>query len=351
VTLAVKVKIAIMLRDLSYMKKYFSSHPKSRMIIIVLAVLLLLYTLVLLYAGFIYDGSADIRNTAQTITRDAPNDEMKVKEILNWERQNIDGIYGKNFWTVLPRFPFIAGVFLTYRMFYPGNPSWIMFTKYGTCIDFAVLFSEMATAVGIENRVVVCPGEDHAWVEVNISGSWKNADATISNEIVYDDAEFYERNWSQMSRVYYIDPATNEKIDITNRYTDIGELVVNVDEKSSSLKNVVVIVKSMYKCGNEQTPKEVIKANPDSNGTCVFNLGGNNYTVTAYGDIFAGQLIGLKDEKIVRLEENSIEEVILRPSELTLLKNGRRLIIIVFLCSFSIAGYVIGTKIEKYIHK
>jgi len=276
------------------------------MFLLLLLLLCLSYKLVSLYALFVCDCSIDIRNTAQAITINESTNEMKVMAILNWEKENIDGVYRKRF---VPRFPFIV-------ISRTGNPSWVYFSKYGTCGDFAVLFSEMATAVGIENRKVFCTGEDHEWVEVNINGSWKNADAAIAAKVVYNDTEFYERNWSQMSRVYYIDPDTKEEIDITNRYTDTGELIVRVNKDSESMRNVVVIVKSMYKCGNEQDPQEVIKANPNSNGTCVFNFGCNNYTVIAYEDVFAG-LLGFKDEKIVRLEENSREEVILYPSEFT----------------------------------
>ncbi|RLI73681.1 hypothetical protein DRP04_15510 [Archaeoglobales archaeon] len=111
-----------------------------------------------------------------------------------------------------------------------NDPYWIAFFKVGGCSELASLFNEIAKRAGLEVRVVETRGEDHAWVEVKINGKWVHVDPTLyyinyhfgSNIKWFDNPGFYELKWFRISKVFVKN--TNE--DITEKYTDIGALVV-----------------------------------------------------------------------------------------------------------------------------
>lgn len=287
-----------------------------------------------IYGYYFYDGSDDIQKTTIELINNISSDEDKSIAILNWERKNIDRVYGKQF---INRFPFLIMKSAS------GKPSWVFFSKYGTCGDFAELFSEMSNYAGIENRLVFCPGEDHEWAEVNINGTWKNADAVWSN-LVYDDKGYYERNWSNVSRVYYRDPITDEEVDITENYSQVGKLIVKIND-SVEAQNTKIVIQSMYKSDREQNPKNVLSMDSNLNGTNIFKFGENTYKIIAYRYILIGNIIALKDEKIIKVIENNEHEITLRPHKISLMLKTTYYYLLLILSA--VIGGIIGSKAGK----
>ena len=283
-----------------------------------------------------YDGSKDIKNTTIELVSNFSEDDNKSIAILNWERNNIDRVYGKHF---IPRFPFYI------MRSASGKPSWVFYSKYGTCGDFAALFSEMTSYAGIENRLVFCPGEDHEWAEVNINGTWKNADA-VWFELLYDDKGYYERNWSNISRVYYKDSITNEEIDITENYSEVGILTVKIND--ANMQKTKIIIQSMYKSDEEQIPKNLIAKDSNLNGTNIFKLGGNTYKIIVYRHILMGNFIALKDEGIKEVIENNKQEITLQPHKFSLFLKTKHYLILLILSG--IIGGIIGLKANNFFN-
>lgn len=295
-----------------------------------------------IFGFYFYNGSEEINKTTIEIIDNISDDDNKSIAILDWERNNINPIYGKYY---ISRFPYL----IMRRA--SGKPSWVFFSKYGTCGDFAGLFSEMASYAGIENRLVFCPGEDHGWVEVKVNDTWKNADAVWS-ELLYDDKGYYERNWSNVSRIYYKDPITDEEIDITRSYSQVGELIVNIND-SEGIKNTKIVIQSMYKSNREQKPRNVISKDSNLNGTNIYQLGGNTYKIIAYRYVLKGEFFARKDEKIIDVVENRVQEITLKPSKISImLKAYFYILLILFGVIIGTIGIKIGELISlKYLSK
>ncbi len=251
-----------------------------------------------IYGFFIYDGSNDIQNTAKSLTQNVSDDDLKVQELLEWESHNIWNVHRKR---LTNKFPYLV----LFRA--SNNPSWVMHARYGVCGDYAALLSEMASAIGIENRRVFDPTENHEWVEVNISGFWKNADASINwPNIVYNDTKFYERNWTNISRVYYKDPQTGDEIDVTKRYTVTGDLVIHTKDVDESFESFNIIVRSL------PSKRVVIRGNSNSSGFFNYTLGDHEYSVIVEGKIWGG-ITGYRHEEPITLKANDTKEIILEP--------------------------------------
>ena len=287
-------------------KGYFNSYRKIFFVFLGIFTLICFWIFIInfillpchIYGFFIYDGSRDIQSTAESLTRNISNDDMKVQELLKWESHNISNVFNKK---VTDNFPYLV-------LFRASNsPSRVMYSRYGVCGDYATLLSEMASAIEIENRRVFDPGENHEWVEVNISGFWKNADASIRpNHVVYNDTEFYERIWTNISRVYYKDPQTGDEIDVTKRYTVTGDLVIHAKDVDESFESFNIIVRSL------PSKRDVIRSNTNSNGFFNYTLGDHEYSVIVEGKIRGG-ITGYRHEETITLKANDTKEIILEP--------------------------------------
>jgi len=285
-------------------KKYRPITEKILVVIILLFFLPYLSNIIFIpyhvEGFFFYNGTKEIQETALELTKDIPDNEDKVKALLSWQLTNLTNVYGK---TLINKKPYIAIVQAL------NNPNLVMYYKHGVCGDFAVLLSELASASGIENRRVHAPGENHEWVEIKINesnNSWVNADAAYrwpQQKYIYNDFDAY----GKVSRVYYVEPETNEKIDITKKYSTTGNLSVYL---KSNVENTTTFNIKVLKSGNL-----VVEGYTDSKGFFNYTLGANNYTVIGEKYYFGG-LIAYKDKNSsVFLTESETTTVVLEPQK------------------------------------
>lgn len=276
----------------------------------------------LIYLGYSYVYSIifaenEIKNTVIEIKGNETSHFEIAKKIMEWEQRNIYSIYSRpNIMgiSIIPKFPFLC-----WRNPNP-NAQWVMATKCGACEELSILFFEMTKNAGIESRIVRNPGEDHSWNEIKINDEWINFDVGVN---VINDTKYYERQNGMNKNLSYVfaEDSENKLIDITNRYTDTGKLIVSIQESGKPLGNVKIIVKSMFLMENNKmykSPRYATECITNSSGVCVFNLGGNDYTVVAQKRLFDFS-IGFKDEKVIKLEENTTLLMNLSPIKLDLL--------------------------------
>jgi len=181
----------------------------------------------------------------------------------------------------------------------------------------------MVRSIGIQARVVYNPAEDHVWCEVLINGSWFHFDPGLSRDKRFNNPGFYEcpepNGWGkELSYVYFID-ADGKQNDITKTYTDIGRLIVQVEKDGQPVKNARVTIESRFLMLNQPSsysqPIFYIENRTNDKGICTFNLGGNNYTVSAE----LGTILGYRNESIISLKENRETSVTLTLSSFSLL--------------------------------
>jgi hypothetical protein len=292
IILVVLVLLKIVHQPYSLMKRVYLSVLLS---IIVFSLLFFVLILILPYSYTMLVQDAEIRGTVNKMTAGLPDQELKVREIIDWEKKNIIGMYGDEpdfgGFYFISEFPFIW-------IRNSDDPSWIFFYERGMCKEYAVLFEKMAGFAGVQSRQIYNPAEDHEWVEVWIDNSWKHVDPS---ENIFDNPGVYENVWGkQLSYVYTFDNEGNE-VDVTNRYTRTGKLIVHVEKDGLLIENVKIVVKSRFLMENYpwkyNSPRVAKENNTDQSGTCMFNLGGNNYTIEA-------ELDGFRDERIINLKED-----------------------------------------------
>lgn len=248
---------------------------------------------------FFYNATDEINKTANDLTGNLPNNDGKVKALLNWQLDNMNDIFGRFLLTEKPYIVINRA---------SNNYNLAMYYKHGACGDFGILLSELANASGIENRRVYANGENHEWVEVKINNSnstWANADAAwlwSQRKYVYNDFNAY----GKLSRVYYVEPGTNKQIDITKNYSMTGNISVYVDIANENVTtfNITIISQSNF---------PVVEGNLDAKGFYNYTLGNKNYTVIAKKDYFGGLFSLRAVNQSVSLRENETTMVALKP--------------------------------------
>jgi len=248
-------------------------------------------------------GDVEIRNTVKEIVAGISDPELKVRQIMGWEinSNNMTNMYESqsNFILSIPLF--------WYRD--TENPSWIFFYKRGNCAEYATLFVKMAEFAGIQGRCVYNLAEDHSWAEVIIDNMWVPVNPSANKFI--NPTTYENERGIQMSYVYVIE--NGKVVDVTSQYTATGRLIIHVLKDNQSVAGAKITVKSRFLMERDparyDSPRNIVPEDEqifstDENGECVFNLGGNNYTVTAEFDTY-------KVENNITIEENKDNPLIM----------------------------------------
>ncbi len=123
-------------------------------------------------------------NIAQEINNKQTQEQLKVnfnrtynyQDLLIWEHQNLNFSRDK-----LERYI---------------NPVKILNNGKGRCGEFAILYAAICETNGYDTRFVVNLFGDHAWVQINLNGTWIHVDPSLSiNDSRTYDPFIYERDW------------------------------------------------------------------------------------------------------------------------------------------------------------
>jgi len=249
-------------------------------------------------------GNFKIRQIATMIASNESDTLSILHKFADWERSNISPTYQSFYW--YPFFPF----FVLRKS--PPEAEFTVLVKRGACQECAMLFKAFCEEIGIESRVVYNSGEDHTWNEVYINDSWVHFDSTLRNySNRYNNPNFYEMprsegGWGkQISYVFYEDFEGNRH-SVTKNYTNVGTLEIHVTKNNQHLKNIRVYIYSKFLVESERyptykNPQYSIDNVTDEQGSCVFELGENNYLIKIkYGGLFK-KIIKIN----ITLKENS----------------------------------------------
>jgi len=268
--------------------------------LIALGVTVLFFTPLLPWSYTVLVGEREIRETVDGRVSDISDPELKVREIMNWEKINMTNMYKKSrLFLGLPAIWFRDH----------ENPSRIFFYKRGSCAEYVTLFVKMAEFAEIESRCVYNPAEDHWWAEVIIGSSRMPVDPSENKFI--NPATYENERGIQMSYVYVIE--NGKVVDVTNQYTETGRLIVRVVADNEPVAGAEITVKSrflmekyphLYNYARRIVSRGRQRFLTDENGEHVFNLGGNNYTIIA-------EFGGYEVENNIALEENENNLVIM----------------------------------------
>jgi hypothetical protein len=299
-----------------YNSRFFKIATSSFIILLLLLITYIIYPFFMI--GFTHIKSetneSQLKEIISEIIIGKTYDEEKVLTILEWFDESQGNIYNQyHLWTKgikgLSLYPgstqlkiFRQEPFVGIRNFLDSDSLWILTSKYGHCGEFALLFRDMCNEAGLEVSLVNCKGENHAWNEVKINGSWIIIDATKH----HPHLNGYNLSWDFMEKkvagdlegtsfgnVSYVQAKflNGTIIDVSKTYTNITSITIEVvDENGLAVTGLNVNLFSHNRGGTRNTE---YSKNIDNNGECTFDIGGGEYTFIVdtwipplYGEIY-----------------------------------------------------------------
>lgn len=228
------------------------------------------------------------------------NDTMKVQTIMHESTTCFSDMYSGMF---NPTFnPMIMGTVIppaiTLR---PDSENMILASKYmlisqnGNCAESSFLSIGLAQVAGIPVRQVGFHGEDHAFTEMFVNGSWITVDPLSGYGDGYNvPPRFYEGSWGyKVSYAEAVYPNGTVE-DVTSRYTDTGRFNVTVmDQNGDPVSNASVTVNSYNRADlpayRLPMPTGLVKTT-GQDGKVELVIGDGQYQITASNDTLQGSL-------------------------------------------------------------
>jgi len=123
-------------------------------------------------------------------------------------------------------------------------PLFALSTGCGSCMEYSLVYREIAHAAGLTVRSIHARGEDHNWDEVLINGTWVIVDSInrkfdVEPEKIRPCRGSICANFSYVFGVY----PNGTTVNLTHRYANISTLVITVtDREGRPIKGAKVLL-------------------------------------------------------------------------------------------------------------
>ncbi|MEM1582838.1 MAG: transglutaminase domain-containing protein [Candidatus Bathyarchaeia archaeon] len=247
----------------------------------------------------------NLQSLISSIIEDSRDDLDRARKIYEWitTPSHLTNVYRNykidNYIVFLLKPPFIC-----LRLTGEDYPLWVLYTRCGACMEYALLYREIAYAANLTVRSVHNPGEDHNWDEVLIGDKWIIVDASWP---IFDPSpNFYEVSRGLNVSFVYAQYPNSNIIDLTERYTNTSLVrVVVLDRNNNLIENATVKFCSLN-LNNVEREIRHLEGLTNSDGLCEVKLGGGKYKAKAVK--FYG-FLGYSAYTQFELAENEIKEV------------------------------------------
>jgi hypothetical protein len=161
------------------------------------------------------------------------------------------------------------------------------FQKYlmcgvGACGEMAMSASTFLNELGLNARVASLPGEDHEFVEVNITGTWMIVDPGYYPSQVLTRKQRASDRVEEMGAISYVIAYVNSSfIELTQEYGPTDTIIIRVTNNSEPLTNTQVYLEHTFMGGQRRLPDATHVFFTGINGTVTLHLGSMSYNANA----------------------------------------------------------------------
>ena len=157
-----------------------------------------------------------------------------------------------------------------------------LLTGVGKCKEMAIAASMALEDMGYRARIVSFPGEDHAFVEVDIDGTWMVVDpGYYQSQIVTreDRADYRLREMGAIS--YAVSFVDSSFIELTQDYVPTDTIIIRIRQNGEALSNAQIYLEHTFRGRSIKIPSEFHTFFSNSNGTVTLHMGALNYNENA----------------------------------------------------------------------
>ena len=302
----------------------FKPFKKKQMKIFIYQILVMVFGILLIpmyvVVGnyLILDKDAEIQSVVDNLIDESMNETEKVDALLSWFNrrdnapENFSSMYHRSInKKILLHFLGMLYIYdeepnFCFRL--EENLHWVIVSRGGMCGEQAILFTEFGRIAGLNVSTVRCIPEDHAWNEVYVDDRKEPLviDATkvklpesnghvssefMANKVAGDWRKIGEYpSEGNVSFIYCEFPNDSDNYNITQRYTDVINITVNVTNPDDEPLSDVMVKVISYNRPNvlRRSCWGLVKKTNDT-GQCTFTIGGGRYKFELQldGDLFS----------------------------------------------------------------
>lgn len=161
------------------------------------------------------------------------------------------------------------------------------FLKYlilgvGGCGETAMASTVFFDHLDIESRRVAFPGEDHAFVEVKLNGTWMVADPGYYGSELLTREERGLKRVEEFGALSYVIAYTDSMfIELTQYYVTTDAIVITLTYDDEPVANAEIFLKHTFLGRETRLPSQEYMFYSDGNGTVVLHMGSLAYNEKA----------------------------------------------------------------------
>ena len=147
------------------------------------------------------------------------------------------------------------------------------------CRELAEATSNLLNQVGLENRRVSLPGEDHTFIEVRIGGEWRTLDPGYYGGELLTRQNRTERRIAEFGAISYVVAYRGSSLmELTQYYVPTDAIVIRVTSKGDSVANAKVCLTHKFMGRTLRLPDSNVNFYTDGNGTVTLHMGALTYS-------------------------------------------------------------------------
>jgi hypothetical protein len=152
----------------------------------------------------------------------------------------------------------------------------------GACHETAMATVTLLRNLGFEARIVVLPGEDHAFVEVKIDGTWLVVDPGYNITEPVTRKQRADMRIQEMGAISYVVTYSDSSfIELTSFYAPTDTITIKVTRGQEPIANAQVYLLHKFMNGIQRLPGADTSFFTDGNGETAFHMGALAYNENA----------------------------------------------------------------------
>lgn len=180
----------------------------------------------------------------------------------------------------------------TYSFFRSGGDYWkYLMVGTGACFEAAMASTKLLIESGFNARIICLPGEDHAFVEVEIDKKWMVIDPGYGYTTPTSRQQRADARLAEMGAISYVialSSSGSNFTELTSFYVPTDTITIKVTDKGAPLPNAQIYFTHEFRNRTQKIPDSNLSFHTDSTGEISFRLGALTYNENAnrYEDFY-----------------------------------------------------------------
>lgn len=164
-----------------------------------------------------------------------------------------------------------------------GNDYWkYLLVGTGACYEGAMASCKLLSDAGFETRIIILPGEDHAFAELEINGTWMVIDPGYGFTTPVSRHERANARLNEFGAISYVITCTDSNFtELTSEYVPTDAITIKVTKDGVPLPNAAVYLTHEFQNRTLRLPTTDLSFTTNARGEVLLHMGALTYNQEA----------------------------------------------------------------------